>query len=57
MLQNKLNIGNVVSTTKHSHLMTVSDINSEGKVVCQYFIDSKLHTEFYEIKDLTFISD
>jgi hypothetical protein len=32
-------------------------INSDGKVVCQYFIDSELHTEVHELKDLTFISD
>lgn len=53
----KINAGNVVSTSKHSHKMTFSELNSEGKAICMYFIDTELHIEIHELKDLTFISD
>jgi len=48
--------GDVVSTSKHSHNMTVSELTSEGKVICMYFIDVELHTETHDLKDLTLIS-
>lgn len=56
-MQEKFKSGNVVSTSKHSHKMTLSEIISNGKAVCKYFIDTELHTEIHDLKDLTFISD
>ncbi len=56
-MNSNIKTGNIISTTKHSHKMTFSELNSEGKAICMYFIDTELHTEIHELKDLTFISD
>lgn len=56
-MDSNIKSGNIVSTSKHSHKMTFNELNSEGNAICMYFIDTELHIEIHELKDLTFISD
>lgn len=53
----KFKPGNVVSTAKHLHKMTIHEILSHKRAICQYFIGFELHTEVYYFEDISLISD
>lgn len=50
----KFKSGDVVSTVKHEHEMTISSIDGDI-AFCQYFVETTLHEEYHNIGDLTFL--
>jgi hypothetical protein len=47
-----MKVGDVVTTTKHSHKMTVGAIDG-NRISCQYFIGNELNEGAYELAELT----
>lgn len=46
--------GDIVKCSKHGHKMTIHDFASKNReiVICNYFIDTNLHTEVHNSSDL-----
>jgi hypothetical protein len=46
--------GDIVKCNTHEHRMTVGEI-SEDEIECDYFVESELHHEIHDKKDLTIV--